>query len=229
MINLFWKKLIRSFKFADEGIMYTISTQRNMKLHLVFALAVLLMGMTFHFDRDEALYVLIAIGMIFFAEITNTSIEKIVDLVTTDYNQLAKLAKDIAAGSVLFLSLVSASIGVLVFIPYFKMLFEGWNIKEIYPPSFFILLGFFILILTYGVKSYWYSKNLNKQPSIFIGIVFFLFSLVSLHLFWVIYLMIIFILIIFYLLYKKSYLGIALTQSLIISVGIFYLIYWLTY
>jgi len=226
------KKLIHSFNNANEGIVYTINTQRNMKIHIFVALAVLFIGMWLHFDNSESTYILFAIGIVFAAEIFNTAIEKTIDLITKGQRyELAKVAKDTAAGAVLFLTIIAIFIGFLVIQPYIKLAINGgWSIKAIYPSSFFILEGFFIIIVTYSIKAYWYSKNIWLQPNIFLGIVLFLLALGSS----IYFLMMVFLVattsLLFIYFYQKGYYQLlGFIQNIIISVGGFYLLYWSFY
>lgn len=232
MVALAIKKLIRSFIYASEGIVYTINTQRNMKIHVFVALTVLLGGMWLHFSSTETIYILFAIGIVFAAEIFNTAIEKTIDLITKgERHEFAKVAKDTAAGAVLFLTMVAVSIGILVIQPYLNLAISGgWSIKVVHPSSFFILEGFFIIIVTYSLKAYWYSKNRQLEPNLFIGIVLFLLALSSSINFWMLIpLSIISGLLLIYFYQKGYYKLLGFIQNILISVGGFYLLYRLFY
>lgn len=227
------KKLIRSFIYADEGIVFTINTQRNMKIHVLVALIVLLVGMWLHFDSTETSYILFAIGIIFAAEIFNTAIEKTIDLITKgERHGLAKVAKDTAAGAVLFLTFVAVFIGFLVIQPYLKLAVNGgWSIKAIHPSSFFILEGFFIIIVTYCIKAYWYSKNSELEPSVFMGVVLFLLTLAASSInFWMIIPLVVVSGLIFIYFYQRNFFKLlGFIQNVLISVGGFYILYRLFY
>lgn len=97
--------LIESFRFAASGVAFTLVTQRNMKLHVLAALAVLLLGLVLPFDPTSKAVILLCIGLVLFSEIMNTAMEAIVDLYTGETHRLAKTAKDAAAGGVMVLSL----------------------------------------------------------------------------------------------------------------------------
>ena len=112
------KNLIKSFGYAFKGIMYTLKTQRNFKIHLVAAIIVIGLASFFEVSKFEWLILLLTIGLVLFAELLNTSIEKIVDLVSPEYHILAKHAKDTAAASVLILAITAIVIACIVFIPY---------------------------------------------------------------------------------------------------------------
>jgi diacylglycerol kinase len=108
---------IRSFGYAYEGIKQSFLNQCNIKIHCYFALAVLVAGIVFRISIPEWTVCFLCIGLVISLEMMNTAIEKVVDLASPDLHILAKHAKDIAAGAVLVSSIISAIIGLLIFIP----------------------------------------------------------------------------------------------------------------
>ena len=111
-----WKRLLRSFGHAVEGINYTIKTQRNMQIHVGAAVAALLLCWLLDVTWNHALLVFFSIFFVFILEIINTAIEATVDLVTTDFHPLAKAAKDAAAGAVLLGAIMAILVGIYVFL-----------------------------------------------------------------------------------------------------------------
>jgi diacylglycerol kinase len=107
--------LANTFRYALEGLVYTIRSQRNMKLHLVAAALALIASALLRLATLEWAIIILLIGLVFMAEMLNTAIEAIVDLLSPDYHRLAKIAKDVGAGMVLVLALVSVICGLLVF------------------------------------------------------------------------------------------------------------------
>ncbi len=107
--------LFESFNYAIEGILHTMRTQRNMRIHLLLAVGVLAAAVALNVDRFELIALILAIGFVLLAEMVNTAIESAVDLATTSFDPMAKLAKDISAGAVLISSVVAAAVGYLVF------------------------------------------------------------------------------------------------------------------
>lgn len=105
-----------SFKNALSGIVYVIKAERNMKLHILAALVVALLSVSYKLDRIEALFVCLAIGSVIVCELFNTAIEVLVDLIVDSYNPRAKVIKDAAAGAVLVSAAVSAIVGYMIFI-----------------------------------------------------------------------------------------------------------------
>ena len=111
-------QLISSFSFAAEGIVTALRTERNMRFHFVSSIIVLIASFYFSISAMEWIFILFAIGGMFALELVNTAIELVVDLVTSDYQPLAKEAKDMAAGAVMVYAAISAIIGTVIFLPY---------------------------------------------------------------------------------------------------------------
>jgi diacylglycerol kinase len=107
-----------SFRHAIDGLIYVCKTQPNMRIHGAIALAVLGAGWYFSLSRGEWLILLFTIMLVFVAEMVNTSVEAMTDLITKEYKQEAKIAKDVSAGMVLLTTLVSVVVGLVVFGPY---------------------------------------------------------------------------------------------------------------
>lgn len=104
---------IESLNCAIEGILWTAQTQRHMRWHFIAAALVLLCALFFHVSALEFMLLAFAVVLVLFAELVNTAIEVVVDLVCPDYHPLAKRAKDVAAGAVLMASIGAAVIGYL--------------------------------------------------------------------------------------------------------------------
>lgn len=112
------KPFIQSFRFAANGIRLAVAGQRNMKIHIAAALGVTVGGIYYTISNTEWCLVLLAIGLVMTAELLNSSIESLVDLMEPRQHPLAGKAKDIAAGGVLVACVSAAGIGLLVFIKY---------------------------------------------------------------------------------------------------------------
>ena len=108
------RSLRDSFSYAITGIIYVVATGRNMKIHLLATLLVIITGLWLGLTRLEWAIITISIFMVLAAETINTAIEKTVDLVTRDYHPLAKHAKNIAAGGVLLTAINAVIVGVLI-------------------------------------------------------------------------------------------------------------------
>ncbi|HEX9033724.1 MAG TPA: diacylglycerol kinase family protein [Streptosporangiaceae bacterium] len=108
---------VRSFSFAGQGVWHVLRTQRNMRVHLAAAIAVVIAGVVLRISAAGWAAVALAIGLVLVAEIFNTVVEAIIDLQTSEYHPLAKVAKDSAAGAVLVASIAAVGVAVAVFLP----------------------------------------------------------------------------------------------------------------
>ena len=109
------QSLLESFNFAFEGIIHVLRTQRNMRIHFLAAVIVLVTAVAIGVTKLELIALLLAIAFVFIAEMINSALEQAIDVATTSFDPLAKLAKDIAAGAVLIATVNAVAIGYLVF------------------------------------------------------------------------------------------------------------------
>lgn len=109
------KKLVDSFNYAIEGMIYTVRTQRNMKIHMVAALIVLSACFFYDLSKLELLILTITITMVLVCEMINTAVECAIDATTNYYHPLAKIAKNVAAGAVLITAINSVLVGYIIF------------------------------------------------------------------------------------------------------------------
>ena len=107
-----------SFNAAIEGIIYTIKTQKNMRLHFLAAILIILISIFLQLEKIELLVVCTAVTLVLVCEMFNTAIEKIIDLITPDFHPLARIIKDVAAGCVLISAIFAVIVGYLVFSKY---------------------------------------------------------------------------------------------------------------
>lgn len=112
------RTLIESFRFAFAGVAYAFRTQRNVRVHVLAAAAVTLLAWAVGLKGVELAVLVLAIGAVLAAELLNTAVETVVDLVTPAYHPLAAVAKNVAAGGVLVVACAAAVIGYIVFVPY---------------------------------------------------------------------------------------------------------------
>ncbi|MFC1560008.1 diacylglycerol kinase family protein [Candidatus Margulisiibacteriota bacterium] len=112
------RRLVQSFKYAGKGIKHAFKTQRNLWLHLFTSFIVIVVGIYMKLSYFELGVIVIAILFVLVTEMINTSIEEIVNLVTPTRRAGATIAKDVAAGAVLFAAFCAIIVGCLVFIPH---------------------------------------------------------------------------------------------------------------
>jgi len=108
---------LRSFSFAGQGVWHVVRTQRNMRVHLAAAAAVIVLALILRVGAVDWACLLGVIGLVLTAEALNTVVEAIVDLCTDEFHPLAKIAKDVAAGAVLISSVAAIGVGIAVFLP----------------------------------------------------------------------------------------------------------------
>jgi len=111
------KKFLLSFTYAWKGLRYAFGTQLNFKVHSFFALLALLLGYLLKLNTGEWLWIFFAIGIVLIAELFNTALEVLVDLVSPGYNTKAGIVKDVAAAAVLLTTFLAVIIGLMVFVP----------------------------------------------------------------------------------------------------------------
>ena len=111
------KKFIRGFGYALNGIWHAAATQLNFRVHLVAALVTVYAGYALHISINEWLWIILCIAMVLVAELFNTAIEFLTDLVSPEYNKKAGLVKDMGAGAVLITAICALVIGFIIFVP----------------------------------------------------------------------------------------------------------------
>jgi len=143
------KNHLDSFRFAVEGVVHVFRTQRHMRFHFITVALVLCLGLLYRLSRAEmAILCLVSAGVLM-AEMFNTAVETVVDMVTQAYHPLAKLAKDIAAGAVLIASITAVMVGLIVFFGDQKVLPLHIAIdRDPLPFEVLITVGILVLIIT---------------------------------------------------------------------------------
>src|SRR3954464_3359323 len=106
-----------SFRYAFAGLAYCFRSQRNFRIHIAIASAATLLGIFLGLSWLEWAVLTSMVVLVLAAEMTNTMVESLVDLVTTEYHDLAKIAKDAAAGVVLLTAIGSVIVGIFIFLP----------------------------------------------------------------------------------------------------------------
>ena len=148
------KKLLDSFNYAIEGILYSIRTQRNMRIHMIAALLVLTACFMYDISKVEILIITITITMVIAAELINTAIESAIDVTTNYYHPLAKVAKNTSAGAVLVTAINAVLVGYIIF--WEKLSEVSFavieKVKQTEPYMIFIILVI-VCIVTIIVKA----------------------------------------------------------------------------
>jgi diacylglycerol kinase (ATP) len=108
---------VQSFNFAFEGVIHTLATQRNMRIHFAASACAMLACLVLGVSRVEFAIVIFTAAFVIAAEMLNTAVEAAIDVATTSFNPLAKVAKDVAAGAVLVATFNAIAVGYLIFAP----------------------------------------------------------------------------------------------------------------
>ena len=109
--------LYQSFGYAFQGIFTCVRKERNMKIHCVAAVLVVIAGVILKISAIEWCICLALFGLVMALEHVNSAVEAVVDMVTEEYHPLAKVAKDTAAGAVLIAAIMAAIAGCIIFLP----------------------------------------------------------------------------------------------------------------
>lgn len=119
------KRLVNSFKYAGTGILSALKEERNMKIHYLGMIVVIVLGFVLKIEPVEWCICITLFGGVIGAEMFNTAIETVVDMITPYKNEKAKIAKDVAAGGVLVWAISAGIIGGIIFIPKIIELIAG--------------------------------------------------------------------------------------------------------
>jgi diacylglycerol kinase len=122
------QNLLEAFRCAFSGLWYTLRTQRNMRIHLLIAAAVAVLGLWLRLSADQWAILAATSGLVLVSEMINTVVEGIVDLTCPDYHPLAKTVKDAMAGAVVLAAIVAVVVGLLILgLPLWGRLMR-WNV-----------------------------------------------------------------------------------------------------
>jgi diacylglycerol kinase (ATP) len=116
------KKLILSFGYAFKGIYYATKTQLNFRIHLVATFLAVITGLLLKLSADEWKWISLCIALVLTAELMNTALETLTDMVSPDYHIKAGIVKDMAAAAVLITAIFSVIIALIIFLPKFFFL-----------------------------------------------------------------------------------------------------------
>ena len=111
------KRLTSSLKYAGDGLKYAYKNEQSMTIHIIITLIVIIFGIILNISSYEWIIVVLCIGIMMCFELVNTSIEAAVDLTTNEYNEKAKVAKDVAASVSVMFSITSIIVGLIIFVP----------------------------------------------------------------------------------------------------------------
>lgn len=149
-----FRSLKKSFSYAIRGVVYCIGNERNMRIHLAVAVNILLFALIYKLSRVEYILLFIIIGLVLLCEMINTSIETLVNLGSPAYHNLARIAKDVAAGTVFVVAIIAIIVGFILFGKLDRLwaaLLEIWSNPFLIGLFLILLIGGFLFVFK-GVK-----------------------------------------------------------------------------
>ncbi|MBF8981999.1 diacylglycerol kinase [Lutibacter sp. B2] len=141
------KNIIDSFNYAIKGILYAIRTQRNMKIHYMIGMIVVLGSLFSKISKMELIVLCITIGLVIITEMINTAIEAAIDLTVDAYHPLAKIAKDVSAGAVLISAVNAVIVGYVIFFDEVSIVTEKVLNKIRNTMLHTTFISFFIVVM----------------------------------------------------------------------------------
>ena len=118
-----FKRFFNSIKYSIEGLGAAYKTEQSLILHAFVYILAIILGFVFHISGVKWCALIISLTVILTSELINTAIETIVDMVTEEYHPLAKIAKDCASAASFVISLATAAVALIIFVPYIIELF----------------------------------------------------------------------------------------------------------
>lgn len=147
-----FRQWLKSAGFAIEGILHASKTQRHLRWHFYSAALVLVISYVLGVTKAEFLIISLAAIAVLLAEMINTAVENIVDLLSPEFSEKARTAKDIAAGAVLITAFGAALVGFMILYPYVRNIFTSGlyvakHLDEEVAVAAFVLVLIFVILL----------------------------------------------------------------------------------
>ena len=149
------RKWLKSTNFAIEGVLHGAKTQRHLRYHFFSTAFVLFLSFLLGVTRMEFVAISLAVMLVITAEMLNSAVEVVVDILSPEYSERARVAKDIAAGAVLISAFGAAVLGYIILFPYLKMLFvNGFSIARHSKEEIALIAVILVMILVIITKSH---------------------------------------------------------------------------
>ena len=117
------KKIMMSTKYSIQGLVYAFSNEKSLILYTVLSLLAILVGALLCISVNQWICLLLSLGVVLTIELINTAIEATVDMVTIEYNELAKVAKDCGSAATFVSTIIAVIVALVIFIPKIIALF----------------------------------------------------------------------------------------------------------
>lgn len=166
-INFYHKEirsLVKSFSYAFRGLWFCIRNERNMRIHIVASVLVLLFSLIFGLTRVELAVLSVTLGLVMMCELVNTAIEALVNLESPSYDNLARIAKDVAAGAVLMCAIAAVGVALALFLRPEKLAaaFSTILTNPVYTMGFLLLIAAGLIFIFKGPKRERANKDAVK-------------------------------------------------------------------
>lgn len=149
------RKFIESTNNAIEGIIHSAKTQRHLRYHLFAASFVLLFSYILGIERIDFLIISLVVILVLLSEMINTAIEYVVDMLSPEYTEKARIAKDVAAGAVFITAFGAVVVGYIVLFPYIKTTFDtGISISKHSKEEIALISTILVLISIVVLKAH---------------------------------------------------------------------------
>ncbi|MGN0468063.1 MAG: diacylglycerol kinase family protein [Acutalibacteraceae bacterium] len=159
-----YKALFKSFFYAFRGIVSTVRTERNMRIHLtcmIYMFSILIFSDWFVLSKGDWCAIVLACALVVCGELINTAIENVVDMVTDEYNEFAKKAKDAASGAVLVGAVGAVAVGLVVLLQ--PQAFKAMYHYFVQNPLMFLLFVLSLIPATLFIFLPFSSKEKKKK------------------------------------------------------------------
>jgi diacylglycerol kinase (ATP) len=119
-----FRKRLKSFRAAFNGMIFLLKSEHNARIHVFILILVILAGLILRIKSGDWIAIGFAAGMVLVSECFNTAIEYLSDVISSEYNERIRRAKDVAAAGVLISAIISVLVGIAVFLPVIVKLFN---------------------------------------------------------------------------------------------------------
>lgn len=153
------KRFVDSFNYAIAGVVHGLKTQRNMQVHLFAAVLVLFISFNLRLERIELLSIAFAIALVLIAEMLNTAVESIVNIISPEASSGAKTAKDIGAGAVLIAAINAVIVGYTVIYNHIPKDIVKTTVKKVETSSSHLSFSSLLLVIIMVVILKAYTKK----------------------------------------------------------------------
>lgn len=151
-------ELIKSFNYAVTGILTAMKTEKNLRIHYIAAILLVIVSLFFDLSRIEFMLLIFAASLVIISEMINTAIEKTIDMITKDYHPVARIVKDISAGAVLISAINALIVGYLIFFDRIYPITNHVLLKIQKSPVHLTFVAIILVILlTIGLKALYYK------------------------------------------------------------------------